>query len=592
MREKYALVQVKRVVSALGRRQSPPFTSSCPPRRRLPLAQTIHRRDRGLETRRVSGGCRLRSFLKARNLTGSHAYESRPWAEAASSFSYRFTPPWQTFVLFCVLFGLCAYPILAVKVPPLIDYPAHLARMHILNNPMLFSKYFEIKWGIIPNLAVDLVVPIFAKIFDIFLAGQLFILLTFALITSGTIAIHYTLYQKWVGPLLSFLFLFNGIFLCGFLNYQFAIGIALWATAGWIALRNSFWLMRATYSTGAVLILFFCHLGGVGLYAVALFSYELSRLISSKRQFRRGLMDLSVMAAPFLIAVLLMLASRTSNDWGSIHPPMAGFAWKWKGPYMIFKSTDLLLDAIFFCFMVLFSAYLLNSRRLRIPCLAWIFVMVSGIVYLVIPDILFGATILDMRLPAAFVFFLIAMVSWRIETPRATAVFYVIIIVVLLVRVSGVAKAWQSYQEIVSDFERSFVQIDPATRILVAEDGSLGWRGTSNSVSVSTDMATISFLPTLSVIERSCLAPLFAEPGQQILVLKDPSYRNYWREPWNPYKNEWRKHFDYVYVLYAPPGSQPRVAHAKLLYQGQSFQLYKISRHGDCNCNLTTRTTE
>jgi hypothetical protein len=197
-------------------------------------------------------------------------------------------------------FVLCALPIVAVKVPPLVDYPNHLARMYIIGHQSSFSKYFYIRWPIIPDLGMDAVVPMLTTSMNIFLAGKLFVLLTILLITSGTFAVHYALYRDWKGPTLCFLFVFNGILLYGFLNYALAIGLSLWSTAGWIALRHKIWLLRLIFSTCAVVILFFCHLGGVGLYALTVFCYELSRLLRSKVQFRQVSLDAAVMIAPFL----------------------------------------------------------------------------------------------------------------------------------------------------------------------------------------------------------------------------------------------------------------------------------------------------
>ena len=494
--------------------------------------------------------------------------------------------------MFCILFTLCALPIVTVKVPPLVDYPNHLARMYIITNPASLSKYFYIHWQIIPNLGADAVIPLIGTLTNIFWAGKLFILSTMLLTVSGTFAIHYVLFQKWSGPILSFLFLFNGIFLYGFLNYSLAIGIALWATAGWIALRNRFWLARAIFSTFAVLVLFFCHFGGVALYALALFCYELSLLIGRRWLARQVFVDASVMGAPFLIVIPLIMTSPTSHEWAIGWPRLD---WKWKGPYLVLKSGDLLLDGIFACFIILFVGYLIYSNRLTMSRLAWIFLSVSSIIYLIIPDRLFGATILDIRLPAAFVFFLIALMRWRIDSPRAMTMFYGIITVVLLVRLIGVAEAWQAYQEIAADYEKSFTQIKPGTRVLVTQDATAGWRGSGNRVTAATDMSTTMGLPALAVIERSCfVSELFADPGQQILVVRAPYRDSISLETpldvrglnapsegtalGHPYISDWRNRFDYVYVLYAPPGSQPSVPDAQLLYQGRSFQLYQVSR--------------
>src|ERR1700686_4124976 len=61
--------------------------------------------------------------------------------------------------------ALVVAPILAFPLPPLEDYPNHLARMHVIatigSDPDL-SRYYEVHWQIIPNLIMDIIVPVLA----------------------------------------------------------------------------------------------------------------------------------------------------------------------------------------------------------------------------------------------------------------------------------------------------------------------------------------------------------------------------------------------------------------------------------------------
>src|SRR5438132_99786 len=53
-------------------------------------------------------------------------------------------------------------PLFTCSPLPLGDYPNHLARMYIIStlphSPIL-QRYYEIHWQLIPNLALDLMVP-------------------------------------------------------------------------------------------------------------------------------------------------------------------------------------------------------------------------------------------------------------------------------------------------------------------------------------------------------------------------------------------------------------------------------------------------
>jgi hypothetical protein len=65
-------------------------------------------------------------------------------------------------VIFAALYSIVQIPVYLTVVPPLLDYPNHLARMHILLNiphSEVLQSFYEIQWAVIPNLAMDLIVP-------------------------------------------------------------------------------------------------------------------------------------------------------------------------------------------------------------------------------------------------------------------------------------------------------------------------------------------------------------------------------------------------------------------------------------------------
>ena len=72
---------------------------------------------------------------------------------------------------YLILGALTLSPLLWAAVPPLIDYPDHLARMWVLLHardiPALASNYI-VDWRLLPNLAMDLVVPALAQVMPSF----------------------------------------------------------------------------------------------------------------------------------------------------------------------------------------------------------------------------------------------------------------------------------------------------------------------------------------------------------------------------------------------------------------------------------------
>ena len=93
----------------------------------------------------------------------------------------------QFALLFAACFIVAAVPILAVATPPLLDYPNHLARMHIeaaYDRSAVLRQFYALDWQPIPNLAMDLVVPPLTRIMPLAWAGKAFLLAILLLIAG------------------------------------------------------------------------------------------------------------------------------------------------------------------------------------------------------------------------------------------------------------------------------------------------------------------------------------------------------------------------------------------------------------------------
>ena len=85
-----------------------------------------------------------------------------------------------------LLLALAAVPIFSTVLPPLADYPNHLARFYLLAQGG--NDYYAVRWAPLPNLAGDVIVPALAQAMPLGLAAKLFLVTTFALLTGGTLA--------------------------------------------------------------------------------------------------------------------------------------------------------------------------------------------------------------------------------------------------------------------------------------------------------------------------------------------------------------------------------------------------------------------
>ena len=75
--------------------------------------------------------------------------------------------------------------------PPLLDYPNHLARAVVLaagaSDPIL-SRMYAPHWAIIPNLGTDLVLPPLLHLLPVHLAGRIVVGIAILLPVLGTLA--------------------------------------------------------------------------------------------------------------------------------------------------------------------------------------------------------------------------------------------------------------------------------------------------------------------------------------------------------------------------------------------------------------------
>src|ERR1700733_5353273 len=211
----------------------------------------------------------------------------------------------QLGILFALFIVITSIPIITHPLPPIEDYVNHLARMHVMSviahNPYL-ARFYEIDWQIVPNLMMDLIVPPMMRMMNVYVAGQVFTIATFALIISGALALNRVLFRRWSAvPLIACPLLYNYVFLIGVMNYLFGVGLALWGLAFWIALRERSPVLRLGVSAVFVLALFFCHLYALGVYGLEVLATQVWRLWDRRREpLRTRLTEFFAAGLPFL----------------------------------------------------------------------------------------------------------------------------------------------------------------------------------------------------------------------------------------------------------------------------------------------------
>ncbi len=358
-------------------------------------------------------------------------------------------------LLFAVLLAIAAVPILLNPLPPISDYINHLARMHIIaagNGDPFLHRYYEVNWQVIPNLMMDMIVPLFERVMNVYLAGETYTLLSFALIISGTLALHRALFGRWSAlPLIAFPLLYNDMFLVGTMNFVFGIGLMLWALATWVTLRERSRALRLSVSALFVLGLFFCHLFVLGVYAVGLFAFESHRLcvtyvrtrrasgrVAARRSLPSLLLDYVLTGLPFLPVPLLLMLSPTRGLWD--------FVWslqgKGDGALAAIRAYSDVLAYVFAGIFVAAAALALRYRALSFHGFGWVLFPVGVLTYLALPQVIFETYLADQRMPISLAFMLIACFDVDFRNRFVRLGFATALVLIVTARVAEVEYVW------------------------------------------------------------------------------------------------------------------------------------------------------
>ena len=485
---------------------------------------------------------------------------------------------------------LISVPIWTHPIPPLSDYINHLARMNTLatlaHDPQL-ATFYDIQWQIIPNLTMDLIVPLLAKGMKIYVAGQVFVVAMFALIISGTLTLNRVLVGRWSAlPLFAIPLLYNYVFLVGLMNYICGIGVALWALTGWIAMRDRVWPIRMVLSTLCVVVLFFCHLSALGIYGIGVLSYEAFRLWERRREtWPLRIVDFVAGGLPFLAAVPVLDASPTMDLVGKMWWDQRG---KLDGLTYVFTDYSDIVAFGISALMVGSIIWAVRHRVLRFHPLVFALMVVGGAVYFALPRIMFDTYMTDQRVPIGVAFMILACGDLELRRRLVRRAFVAILIVMVSIRLMEIDYNWSQLSDSTSQFRASVKRIAPGSKVFVAyADRSLG-----------EDVRDLGLVHAacIAMIERSALVTTaFTVDGKQVMHVK-PAYNDYVDRhdgtppsitqllvaankplPGTPaFWLNWTK-FDYLYVLFTEDEApNPDPARLKLVADGDRFQLYKI----------------
>ena len=404
---------------------------------------------------------------------------------------------------FALLALIAVLPVISVSLPPILDYPNHLARMHILAalpESADLARYYRAVWTPVPNLAWDAVVPALATIMPVEGAMRLLLAATLLALAGGAMALHRAAFGRWsIWPLFAFLLLYNRMLLWGFLNYLTGVALMLWALAAWIALERRNIGLRI--AAGAVLAtaIYFAHLAAFGAYALVVVTMALSAPADRLKQTAAALVTL-------LPGAILFLGAPTSG--AQSHIDYGNPFRKFDLPVSIFDNYSRVFDGATFAVVLIAVIAGLWQRTIVVHAkLRWSLLALLG-AYVALPSRLLSASGIDHRLPVAIALLFVAVSDWGTITPKWRRGITAGMAALLLVRMGVIEAVWLKA-------DRQYAALRPALSH-IAHGATVAVAAPSGGVQAGG--VPLFHFPALAALDRDAFVDtIFADPRQQPL---------------------------------------------------------------------------
>ena len=503
--------------------------------------------------------------------------------------------------------ALLMAPLFMVDVPPLLDYPNHLARQWLLaggvRDPIL-SRFYTPHWAVIPNIAVDLLMIALQRFMPVYLAGKIVLGLTIIVQFAGIAAYSRVLFARlsfW--PIAFGLIGYNAILLLGFVSFALSLGLALLAAAGWVRWRENHPLATTVGLALAALFIFFCHALGVLFLGFLLSAREFDHVIGARAAGENWKRELSfrtlALVAVFLPSLLFYVALVPKQEVGNVF---------YYGPSIVislfslaFSSYSATLDALTFGAVILLVALCIGANKRALPLTTFLQLAVLVPLYFACPFRLGDEGWLNVHVIYMASLILFAGIAPVLSRRSATLVSCGVA-ALLCARVFVVSQVWHDYRGELAAFRQVIAPVAPGSSVLTVTlpptENPRYWRAVPRARKIAALELADMHLPALLLIERHAFWPLlFNVPSQHAIKVQPrylplsvqqgelPRYEALTSPTkadlsFAPYLRNWQKNFDYVLVMNAggianlsgiAPGKLALLTHADIA------ALYKVN---------------
>ncbi|WP_267347915.1 hypothetical protein [Sphingomonas sp. GM_Shp_2] len=311
---------------------------------------------------------------------------------------------------------LSVVPLLWPAIPPLTDLPGHIGRYRILSEagqgPL--AAHFGVRWAVIGNLGVDLIVLALHPLLDVEPAAKLAVMAIPALGVAGLLWLAREVHGR-IPPSAAFALplVYGWSFQLGFVNFCLAQSLVFLGLAAWLYLARTraSWVRIAAFAAFAPIV-WLCHSFGWAMLGLFTGVLEWRHRVEAGERAVPALLRAGAAVAPMASPVLLMLhghadalAGDTGDwfDWGAkLQWVVALFRERWK-PWDI--GGLLVMVALFYVAA--------RSPRLRFAGLLGWPALAGLATFILLPRLFQGGAYVDMRMLAPSVALAILSIAPR-----------------------------------------------------------------------------------------------------------------------------------------------------------------------------------
>ncbi len=432
--------------------------------------------------------------------------------------------PRDVWYWFAVLMAFAAtLPPLITNYPMMTDYPAHLARWHVMlehgRNPVL-DGYYGFRWAWSGNLGADLLIFPLAGLFGVETGGKIILVMIPLLTGLGLISVERALRGRvGIGTLLAMATIWSPSLLMGFMNFTLSLALVLFAFALWVRAEGKKWREAVFVPIG--LIIWLCHQSGWGVLGVMVFAYECHRLHALGKPRFEAIWRAAFATIPLWLPILpTALAGQQAP--GSFSYGRTPLMSKW-----IFWKTALrdqrgYFDIATVCLFVALPLLALFTRRLDAR-LAWSALLLA-LLTLAIPRHLGGGDYADYRLVAVSIMLALLAIDMRppaLSMALAASPF--------LMRIAVTTIAWKTHSLATAEMLKALDHVPRGAKVAYAFEEISGlWPIPPNG-----------HLGSYATVRKDALVNCqFAIPGVHMLQVKAPAWpyadpsQRYLLRPW------------------------------------------------------------